>query len=80
MWWSNFNAGLYKHYRQWYSVSRVGDLFPAEYIKHHPTTGWGRSYGEPQYMENAVEPEIDLARLPEGEFYEKLLQIADRFS
>jgi hypothetical protein len=80
VWWSNFNAGLYEHYRQWYGVSRLGELFPAEYIKHHPTTGWGRSYGERQYMENAMEPEMDLVRLPEGEFYEKLLQIADRFS
>jgi hypothetical protein len=31
-------------------------------------------------MENAVEPEIDLVRLPEGEFYERLLGITDRFS
>ncbi|KAJ6045531.1 hypothetical protein N7499_003469 [Penicillium canescens] len=80
VWWSNFNAGLYEHYRQWYGVSRGGDPFPAEYIKHHPTTGWGRSSGESQYMENAMEPEMDLVRLPEGEFYEKLLQIADQFS
>ncbi|KAJ6041645.1 hypothetical protein N7460_007035 [Penicillium canescens] len=80
VWWSNFNAGLYEHYRQWYGVSRGGDPFPAEYIKHYPTTGWGRSSGESQYMENAMEPEMDLVRLPEGEFYEKLLQIADRFS
>ncbi|KAJ6088081.1 hypothetical protein N7499_004263 [Penicillium canescens] len=80
VWWSNFNAGLYEHYRQWHGVSRGGDPFPAEYIKHHPTTGWGRSSGESQYMENAMEPEMDLVRLPEGEFYEKLLQIADRFS
>ncbi|KAF7183870.1 hypothetical protein CNMCM7691_004292 [Aspergillus felis] len=58
VWWSNFNAGLYEHYRQWYGVSRVGDLLPAEYIKHHPTTGWGRSYGKTQYMENAMELEM----------------------
>lgn len=80
VWWSNFHAGLYEHYRQWYGASRGGDPFPAEYIKHHLTTGWGRSSGESQYMENAIEPEMDLVRLPEGEFYEKLLQIADRFS
>lgn len=79
VWWPNFNAGSYEHYRQWYGVSRVGDLFFAEYIKHHPTAGWGRSDGVPQYMENAVEPEMDLVRLPEEEFYEELLPIADRF-
>jgi hypothetical protein len=27
-----------------------------------------------------MEPEVDLVRLPEGECYEKLLRIADRFS
>lgn len=80
VWWSNFNAGLYEHYRQWYGVMRRGDRFPAEYIKHHPTTGWGRSHGEPQYMESAMEPEMGLVRLPEGEFYEKLLRIAEHFS
>lgn len=80
VWWSCSNAGLYQHYRQWYGVARIGDMFPATYIKHHPTSGWDRSYGEPQYMENAIEPEMDLVRLPKGDFYEKLLRIADRFS
>lgn len=80
VWWSSSNAGLYEDYSQWHGMSRLRDNLPAEYIKHHPTTGWGRSYGEPQYMKNAMEPEMDLVRLLEREFYEKLLRIAYRSS
>ncbi|KAL2807989.1 hypothetical protein BJX63DRAFT_436566 [Aspergillus granulosus] len=80
VWWSNFNVGLYEYYRQWYGGSRRGKPLPAEYIKHHPTTRWGCPYGDYRYMENAMEPEMDLVRLPEGELYEKLVHIADRFS
>ncbi|KAL4769225.1 hypothetical protein BDW60DRAFT_108762 [Aspergillus nidulans var. acristatus] len=41
VWWSNYNAGLYEYYRQWYGEVRLGDILPAKYIKHHPITGWG---------------------------------------
>jgi hypothetical protein len=78
VWWSITNAGLYEHYRQWYGVTRLGDI-SSEYIKHHPTTSWFGSYGERGYMEHSIKPEMDLLQLPEGEFYEKLLRIADRF-
>ncbi|KAJ5301240.1 hypothetical protein N7508_006103 [Penicillium antarcticum] len=39
VWWSSSNAGLYEHYKQWYGTLEPGDLLPAGYIKHHPTTG-----------------------------------------
>ncbi|KAJ5100164.1 hypothetical protein N7532_007165 [Penicillium argentinense] len=81
VWWSSSNAELHEHYKQWYGGTyRVGDLLPASYIKHHPTTDWGCSYGRPRYMEHAMEPEMDLVRIPEGELYEKLLRIADQFT
>jgi hypothetical protein len=80
VWWSNYNAGLYEHYRQWYGEVRLGDILPAEYIKHHPITGWGCADSASQYMENAVKPEMDLVQLSDEEFYEKLQQMADQYS
>ncbi|KAL4767181.1 hypothetical protein BDW60DRAFT_200641 [Aspergillus nidulans var. acristatus] len=67
VWWSNYNAGLYKHYRQWYG-------------EHHPITGWGCANSTSQYIENAVKPEMDLVQLLDKEFYEKLQQMADQYS
>ncbi|BCS28430.1 uncharacterized protein APUU_71267S [Aspergillus puulaauensis] len=57
-----------------------GKLLPAEYIQHHPTTSWGHFYPDHRYMERGMEPEMDLVRLSDGDLYEKLVQIADRFS
>ena len=80
LWWSSVNYGLNEHYQQWYGRSQPGKLLPAEYIQHHPTTSWGHFYPDHRYMERGMEPEMDLVRLSDGDLYEKLLQIADRFS
>ncbi|BCS19569.1 uncharacterized protein APUU_20001A [Aspergillus puulaauensis] len=80
VWWSSVNYGLNEHYQQWYGRSQPGKLLPAEYIQHHPTTSWGHFYPDHRYMERGMEPEMDLVRLSDGDLYEKLVQIADRFS
>ena len=80
IWWPSVHYGLIRHYAKSPSIGTIANPLPASNVECHPCHGWKLASiptTRKGYMPYVILPEQTLIRMPESEFYARLVDLRE---